>query len=129
MLFIVKEGEDVFWRVLKKSSSSDMKDSNSFFYLNKENIRKSKHIGVFLLWIEASYTTVLTFGPLGPFLQSGVEVVSQLAHLRASRESLPKWSALLLLLLLLLAPPRPLFCEVEEGVCLVWKMSQQTLDM
>lgn len=36
-----------------------------------------------------NYWKLITLGPLGPFLQSGVEVVSQLAQRRARRESPP----------------------------------------
>lgn len=51
---------------------------------------------------------VFTFGPRGPFLQRGVEVVSQLAQRRARRGSL----VVLLLLLLLPPPPRvDLVCD------------------
>lgn len=69
-----------------------------------------------------------TLGPRGPFLQSGVEVVSQLAHLRARRESpLMLLRMLLLFPLLVLVPPRePLIVVVWGGgiVFLVWKISQ-----
>lgn len=41
----------------------------------------------FLSCICVNLFLFLTLGPRGPFLQSGVEVVSQLAHLRARSES------------------------------------------
>lgn len=65
---------------------------------------------------------ICTLGPRGPFLQSGVEVVSQLAQRRARSGSPPPP----------FPPPRSgaFVAEAEGGACLlVWRMSQQKLEI
>lgn len=68
-----------------------------------------------------------TLGPLGPFLQRGVEVVSQLAHRRASRLLFPEVQLFPFPQLLL---PLPMVLAAEEEYCFgCWIKSQQKLGM
>ncbi|RWW74046.1 hypothetical protein BHE74_00018056 [Ensete ventricosum] len=69
---------------------------------------------------------VTTFGPLGPFLHKGVEVVSQLAHLRARRSGSPAMFEPMVF-----PPPEAMLPPVPMDVCFLgWdRLSQRKLDM